>query len=70
MPPNDTIRAVEWKDHHLILLEQSKLPHAEHYLPIYSAEDTAEAIRNMGRRGAPGMVSLPVMDCSWQGAGF
>ncbi|TXH70023.1 MAG: S-methyl-5-thioribose-1-phosphate isomerase [Thiothrix sp.] len=53
MPPNDTIRAVEWKDNHLILLDQRKLPHAEHYLQIYSAEDTAEAIRNMVVRGAP-----------------
>ncbi|MFM2317883.1 MAG: S-methyl-5-thioribose-phosphate isomerase [Pseudomonadota bacterium] len=53
MPPHDTIRAVEWKDNHLILLDQRKLPHAEHYLQIYSAEDTAEAIRNMVVRGAP-----------------
>ncbi|SKA72071.1 methylthioribose-1-phosphate isomerase [Thiothrix eikelboomii] len=53
MPPHDTIRAVEWKDNHLILLDQRKLPHAEHYLQLYSAEDTAEAIRNMVVRGAP-----------------
>ncbi len=53
MPPNDTIRAVEWKDNHLILLDQRKLPHAEQYLQIYNAEDTAEAIRNMVVRGAP-----------------
>lgn len=53
MPPHDTIRAVEWKDNHLILLDQRKLPHAEHYIQIYSAEDTAEAIRNMVVRGAP-----------------
>lgn len=53
MPPNDTIRAVEWKDNHLILLDQRKLPHAEQYIQIYSAEDTAEAIRNMVVRGAP-----------------
>lgn len=53
MPPHDTIRAVEWKDNHLILLDQRKLPHAEQYIQIYSAEDTAEAIRNMVVRGAP-----------------
>ncbi len=53
MPPQDTIRAVEWKDNHLILLDQRKLPHAEQYIQIYSAEDTAEAIRNMVVRGAP-----------------
>ncbi|WP_298610839.1 S-methyl-5-thioribose-1-phosphate isomerase [uncultured Thiothrix sp.] len=53
MPPNDTIRAVEWKDNHLILLDQRKLPHAEQYIQLYNAEDTAEAIRNMVVRGAP-----------------
>ena len=53
MPPHDTIRSVEWKDNHLILLDQRKLPHAEQYVQIYSAEDTAEAIRNMVVRGAP-----------------
>lgn len=53
MAVNDTIRAVEWKDNHLILLDQRKLPHAEQYIQIYSAEDTAEAIRNMVVRGAP-----------------
>lgn len=53
MPPNDTIRAVEWKDNHLILLDQRKLPHAEQYIQLYNAEDTADAIRNMVVRGAP-----------------
>ncbi|TXH69306.1 MAG: S-methyl-5-thioribose-1-phosphate isomerase [Thiothrix sp.] len=53
MPLNDTIRAVEWKDNHLILLDQRKLPHAEQYLQLYNAEDTADAIRNMVVRGAP-----------------
>ena len=53
MSQHDTIRAVEWKDNHLELLDQRKLPHAEQYLQLYSAEDTAEAIRNMVVRGAP-----------------
>lgn len=53
MTQHDTIRAVEWKDNHLVLLDQRKLPHAEQYLQLYGAEDTAEAIRNMVVRGAP-----------------
>lgn len=51
--PYDSIRAVEWKNDHLVLLDQRKLPHAEKYIELYSAEDTAEAIRNMVVRGAP-----------------
>ncbi|WP_020558848.1 S-methyl-5-thioribose-1-phosphate isomerase [Thiofilum flexile] len=50
---HDSIRAVEWKNDHLILLDQRKLPHNEQYIELYSAEDVAEAIRNMVVRGAP-----------------
>lgn len=53
MSQHDSIRAVEWKDNHLVLLDQRKLPHNEQYVQLYSAEDTAEAIRNMVVRGAP-----------------
>jgi methylthioribose-1-phosphate isomerase len=53
MSQYDSIRAVEWKDNHLVLLDQRKLPHNEQYVHLYSAEDTAEAIRNMVVRGAP-----------------
>ena len=53
MSQHDSIRAVEWKDNHLVLLDQRKLPQHELYVQIYSAEDTAEAIRNMVVRGAP-----------------
>ncbi len=53
MSQHDSIRAVEWKDNHLVLLDQRKLPHNEQFVQLYSAEDTAEAIRNMVVRGAP-----------------
>ncbi|QQZ30238.1 S-methyl-5-thioribose-1-phosphate isomerase [Thiothrix subterranea] len=53
MSQHDSIRAVEWKDNHLVLLDQRKLPHNEQFVPLYSAEDTADAIRNMVVRGAP-----------------
>lgn len=53
MSQHDSIRAVEWKDNHLVLLDQRKLPHHEKYVQLYGAEDTAEAIRNMVVRGAP-----------------
>lgn len=53
MSQHDSIRAVEWKDNHLVLLDQRKLPHNEQHMHLYSAEDTADAIRNMVVRGAP-----------------
>lgn len=53
MSQHDSIRAIEWKDSHLVLLDQRKLPHDEQYVHLYSAEETADAIRNMVVRGAP-----------------
>lgn len=53
MTQYDTVRAIQWDDNHLVLLDQRKLPHAEQYVHLYNAEDTAEAIRNMVVRGAP-----------------
>ena len=53
MSQYDSIRAVAWEDNHLVLLDQRKLPHAEHYVQLYSAEEVADAIRNMVVRGAP-----------------
>ncbi|MGB1008861.1 MAG: S-methyl-5-thioribose-1-phosphate isomerase, partial [Thiolinea sp.] len=53
MNQHDSIRAVAWEDNHLVLLDQRKLPHAEHYIQLYHADDIAEAIRNMVVRGAP-----------------
>ena len=50
---HDSIRAVEWKNDHLILLDQRKLPHAEQYVELYNAEHVADAIQNMVVRGAP-----------------
>lgn len=53
MSQHDSIRAVEWKENHLVLLDQRKLPQHEQYVHLYSAEETADAIRNMIVRGAP-----------------
>ncbi len=45
--------AIEWKNGALVLLDQCKLPHETVYTALHSAEETAEAIRNMTIRGAP-----------------
>lgn len=49
----DTIRAVQWRDDHLRLLDQRKLPGEEHWLDCRSAEDVVQAIGNLAVRGAP-----------------
>ena len=50
---HDTIRAVDWNDGVLRLLDQRRLPFAETLIECRSAEDVAVAIRNLAVRGAP-----------------
>jgi methylthioribose-1-phosphate isomerase len=49
----DRIRAVEWVDNRLKLIDQRQLPAHEAYIYIDSAADAAAAIRDMVVRGAP-----------------
>ena len=49
----DTIRAIQWQDDKLLLLDQRKLPRDETYLECRSAGQVADAIRAMVVRGAP-----------------
>lgn len=48
-----TSQAVVWQDDHLRLLDQRVLPHEVRFLDLYTAEDTARAIKDMVVRGAP-----------------
>ena len=49
----DTIRAIQWQDGKLLLLDQRKLPEEVVYLEYQSAGQVADAIRDMVVRGAP-----------------
>jgi methylthioribose-1-phosphate isomerase len=49
----DTIRAIQWQDDRLLLLDQRKLPWEVTYLECRTAEQAAAAIRDMVVRGAP-----------------
>ncbi len=51
--PYDRIRAVEWRDGHLRLIDQRLLPQRHEHLRIDHARDAAHAIRDMAVRGAP-----------------
>ena len=53
MPPHDSIRAVQWKNDKLVLLDQRLLPTKEIYLEFDDVESVAQAITDMVVRGAP-----------------
>lgn len=47
------IRTLEWREDHLLLLDQRLLPVEEIYMKCRSTEELAEAIRTLAVRGAP-----------------
>ncbi len=49
----DTVRAVQWRDGRLVLLDQRLLPARIEYVTIDDVQSTAHAIRDMVVRGAP-----------------
>mgnify|MGYP005837487475 FL=1 len=49
----EELRAVDWRDGKIILLDQTLLPGEERYLEIADWRELAEAIRSMKVRGAP-----------------
>lgn len=50
---HDTIRAVQWRDDRLRLLDQRRLPFEEAWIDCRDAEEVAQAIRDLVVRGAP-----------------
>jgi methylthioribose-1-phosphate isomerase len=51
--PYDSVRAVEWRNGRLWLLDQRRLPAQEAHVVLSQARAVAEAIRDMVVRGAP-----------------
>lgn len=52
-PLNDTVRPLRWNDDSLQVLDQRRLPETLTYLICRSANEVADAIRDMAVRGAP-----------------
>ena len=50
---HDSIRAVLWRGDRLRLLDQRRLPFVEDYLDCMTADEVAQAIRDLVVRGAP-----------------
>jgi methylthioribose-1-phosphate isomerase len=48
-----TIRSVQWKDDHILLLDQQKLPHVTEFIKLTTIEDVWESIHSLKVRGAP-----------------
>jgi methylthioribose-1-phosphate isomerase len=48
-----TIRSVQWKDDHILLLDQQKLPHVTEYIKLTTIEEVWEGIHSLKVRGAP-----------------
>lgn len=48
-----TVEPIFWRDGHLVLMDQRRLPHEVSYLDCKSCRDVAEAIKEMVVRGAP-----------------
>ena len=49
----DSIRAVQWRDNAVVLIDQRVLPRETRYLELKSVIEVADAIRDMVVRGAP-----------------
>lgn len=47
------IKSIEWKENHLRIIDQTKLPLETIYLDLFTAEDVFNAIQQMQIRGAP-----------------
>ncbi|MGH8192389.1 MAG: S-methyl-5-thioribose-1-phosphate isomerase [Rhodanobacteraceae bacterium] len=50
---HDSLRAVQWRDDHLRLLDQRGLPFREAWVDCRDADEVAQAIRDLVVRGAP-----------------
>ncbi len=50
---HDTVRAIEWRDDHLLLIDQRLLPQESRYNSYDDPQAVADAIRAMVVRGAP-----------------
>jgi methylthioribose-1-phosphate isomerase len=48
-----SVKAVDWQDDKLVLLDQRRLPHKEEYIVCESLEEVFDAIKSMVVRGAP-----------------
>ena len=49
------MRTIDWQDHHIVAIDQTKLPSEVVVLDIFSIEDLVDAIQRLAIRGAPAL---------------
>ena len=49
------VRTIDWQDHHIVAIDQTKLPSEVVVLDIFSVEDLVDAIQRLAIRGAPAL---------------
>jgi len=49
------MRTIDWQDHHIVAIDQTKLPSEVVVLEIFSVEDLVDAIQRLAIRGAPAL---------------
>ncbi len=63
MDKTEAVRAIEWRDDTLILLDQRKLPASETYIKCVSLDDVITGIKDMLVRGAPAIGIAAAYGC-------
>lgn len=49
------VRTIDWRDHHIVAIDQTKLPTEVVFLDIFTVEDLVAAIQRLAIRGAPAL---------------
>jgi methylthioribose-1-phosphate isomerase len=49
------VRTIDWQDHHIVAIDQTKLPSEVVVLEIFTVEDLVDAIQRLAIRGAPAL---------------
>src|SRR5262245_31634327 len=49
------VRTIDWQDHHIVAIDQTRLPDEVVFLEIFSVEDLVDAIKRLAIRGAPAL---------------
>jgi methylthioribose-1-phosphate isomerase len=49
------VRTIDWQDHHIVAIDQTRLPSEVVVLDIFTVEDLVDAIQRLAIRGAPAL---------------
>jgi len=61
------MRSIEWDAGDIVVIDQTRLPHAQDFIRLRSTEEIAEAIRSLRVRGAPALGIVGAMGVAQAG---